>query len=290
MFTSGQHWANRIGAVVFGSLMSLFGVSLAVQSGVVPSTQFLPLVMMYAAILLVIVLEERRQPFGSTMTIGILPTRQTLPMILRGALWSTTLLAVIAATVLIVGGSFNGGSFECDPLTAIGVIIAAIGEELLFRTTVMRVLNDRFGAAVGIILTSAVFALAHTGNPGASNLSNVNTFLIGLALGIVVTQGGSIWLAASFHGTWNTTVALFFGTVSGNELGIRWLTIDLPQHSTWLSLIVGDNYGIESGLATTILIIISLAILRHIVLVDPFVIAARLRSSIQMKAFQTMRT
>lgn len=285
-----SYWINRLTYVVTLFVMVLFALWLiAMVWWNDPPSGHLMTIIVWCSLFGIVLLEERRQPSGSVMTTGILPTRQTVPMIIRGALWSTAMLFGIATIVFAAGGSFTVGTFRFDFLTALGVIIAAIGEELFFRTTILRVLNDRFGPVVGIVSTSALFALAHTGNSGASFLSNANTFLIGIALGVVVTQGGSMWLAAGFHVVWNLTVALFFGTVSGNELGIGWLTVELPQQSSWSTLIVGDTYGIESGLATTLMITISLAVLRHIVVVDPFVIAARIRSSLQMKVLPTMR-
>lgn len=286
-----SHWINRLTYVVTLFVMVLFALWLIVMVwwNDLPSGHLMTIIL-WCSLLGIVLLEERRQPSGSVMATGILPTRQTIPMISRGALWSTAMLFGIATIVVAAGGSFTVGTFRFDILTAFGVIIAAIGEELFFRTTILRVINDRFGPVVGILSTSALFALAHTGNSGASFLSNANTFLIGIALGIVVTQGGSIWLAAGFHVVWNLTVALFFGTVSGHELGVGWLTVELPRQSSWPSLIIGDAYGIESGLATTLMITISLAVLRHIVVVDPFVIAARIRSSLQVKALPTMRT
>jgi len=127
--------------------------------------------------------------------------------------------------------------------------------------------------------TSTLFALAHTGNPSAAGLSWVNTFLVAVILATIVLRSGSIWTAAAFHVVWNLMVALCFGSLSGLDTGLSAARMVVDQSLELSRLMFGDSYGIESGLACTLSIIISFAFLRHIIVTDPYVLAARYRIS-----------
>ena len=166
---------------------------------------------------------------------------------------------------------------DVQPLLLLNVIVASVGEEVLFRSTMLRVLKDRFGPGTAIIVTSVLFSVAHAGNASASMISSINTFLIAVAFGTVIAVGGSIWVAAACHAAWNVLVALFFGAVSGNDVGLSWMKLVPNDASTLNAVLLGDAYGIESGLLCTAVITISLGFIRHIVVVDPFVTAARYR-------------
>jgi uncharacterized protein len=286
--TDPTHWVNRIVYVLAAYTLAAIGVSLfaTIFTGNVEASTSLNTWMgaiipslLWIVVTLIVILEERRQPSGSTTATGIIPTQQSPRLILRGILWGMIMLGSIAGMGLLLGGHFELTELNISPLTVAAITIGAVGEEVLFRSTILRVLNERFGSVTAILVTSTLFALAHTGNPSAAGLSWVNTFLVAIILATVVLRSGSIWTAAAFHVVWNLMVALCFGSLSGLDTGLSAARMVVDQSSELSRLLFGDSYGIESGLACTLSIIISFAFLRHIIVTDPYVIAARYRIS-----------
>ncbi len=80
-------------------------------------------------------------------------------------------------------------------LSGIGIGIApGIGEELLFRGFVLRVLARRFGTPAGVVLSAALFAAAHLDPAHAMGAG-----LLGVYLGIVAVATGSTRPAIVCH-------------------------------------------------------------------------------------------
>lgn len=87
----------------------------------------------------------------------------------------------------------------------IGVaVLAPLGEEILFRGYLMRILWGRYGAMGALLVTSSVFAVAHF-NPA----SFLALFVLGLAFGLLRILSGSIVPALVAHGFQNGVTALF---------------------------------------------------------------------------------
>lgn len=95
---------------------------------------------------------------------------------------------------------------------------AAVTEELMFRGILFRIVEERTGTWIALVLTGLVFGLMHLGNQHAS--------LWG-AIAIAVEAGGmlaaayaatrTLWVPIGVHFGWNFAAAGVFGTeVSGN--------------------------------------------------------------------------
>jgi membrane protease YdiL (CAAX protease family) len=141
-------------------------------------------------------------------------------------------------------------------LAALVFLVAAAFEELLFRGFAFQALVHNVGPLVPLALTSALFGVAHLGNPSATTFSTINTMLAGVWLGLAYLATRSLWLATALHFSWNFVMVFVFGLpVSG------WTALDrlalLPAKSgspDWLS---GGSYGPEGGLAATTVLILS---------------------------------
>jgi hypothetical protein len=137
------------------------------------------------------------------------------------------------------------------------VIYVAVGgsEEVLFRGYLLTNLAegltwfDRIDAraAVGLatLLTSALFGVAHAGNPSASAASTVGVTLgaVMLAAGYVLT--GRLALPVGLHVTWNFVQGTVYGfRISGTTHGLSVLAIEQagPPVDT------GGAFGPEAGL------------------------------------------
>jgi membrane protease YdiL (CAAX protease family) len=101
--------------------------------------------------------------------------------------------------------------------------LAAFGEEMFWRGYLVNRVADVFGSrrhrwAIGLILTSAVFGLAH-GYQGVTGW--VEESLAGLLLGLIyLGTGRNLWLAIIAHGAVDTIdmILLYFGKMPGAGL------------------------------------------------------------------------
>lgn len=86
---------------------------------------------------------------------------------------------------------------------ALGVtLLAPLGEELLFRGYLLRILGARYGALGGLLVTSALFALAHF-NPAAL----IPLFALGCVFGLLRLVSGSLVPALAGHAIQNGVTA-----------------------------------------------------------------------------------
>lgn len=72
--------------------------------------------------------------------------------------------------------------------------LAGIGEELLFRGLIQRLLSRRFGTWMGIVIAAALFSGMHLQFYGF-----FPRFLLGVVLGILYAYSGSLWVAMLAH-------------------------------------------------------------------------------------------
>lgn len=84
-----------------------------------------------------------------------------------------------------------------------GSIITPIGEEAFFRGVVANVLLARYGAWVGVVVSAAIFAVAHGINP-----IMVIAFIVGILTALLFRWSGSIWPGVLLHGVNNATALL----------------------------------------------------------------------------------
>lgn len=84
-----------------------------------------------------------------------------------------------------------------------GSIITPLGEEAFFRGVVANVLLRRLGPWAGVILSAAIFAVAHGLNPVL-----LAALVVGILTGLLFRWSGSIWPGVLLHGVNNAT-ALF---------------------------------------------------------------------------------
>ena len=100
--------------------------------------------------------------------------------------------------------------------SALMLVPAALAEELLMRGYAFAVLRARFGWQVALGATSAIFALLHVDNPGASAQALALVTIAGIFLGTVLLVTGSLYAAVAAHFSWNFVMAaLLHTTVSG---------------------------------------------------------------------------
>jgi len=146
--------------------------------------------------------------------------------------------------------------------------IAAITEETLFRGYLLQTLGRAKLFYVGAILTSFLFATAHNNNPGANAFSWINTFLAGIWLAAAYFKTRNLWFPFGVHLAWNWIQGAFLGiNVSGlSELASAPI---LRVSETGTKFVTGGDYGIEGGIACTIALIFSIALIWFLPFIKP---------------------
>lgn len=165
------------------------------------------------------------------------------------------LLAVVAnrATVHI---STGGNSWYVALPIGVGLLTAALAEELMFRGYPLRRLADASGPGTAILLLAVAFSAAHLANPDVDVLSTANIALAAVWLGVAFFSNGGMPLAWGLHFGWNAGLSLVFDApVSG-------IVFNMPGAYTpgahmWLD---GGQFGPEGGVIGTIVFLLGSAL------------------------------
>jgi len=170
--------------------------------------------------------------------------------ILFGAGAASLMLAapLIAGTGHLVTRSNSQFTWPSLIFYLLALLIAAFGEEMIFRGYAFQLLIKKMGAFATILPVGVIFGLAHSGNPSASLLGVLNTVLWGILLGYAFFRSHDLWLPIGLHYGWNAVLPLFGVNLSG-------LTIEVTRYFYRWDLTPvwsGGNYGPEGGLLATI--------------------------------------
>ena len=129
-------------------------------------------------------------------------------------------------------------------------LIVAVGEEVLFRGIVFRMLDERWGTWVALIVSALIFGFVHITNDNATVWSSVAIAVeAGLLLGAAYKWAGNLWLPIGIHWAWNFFQGPVFGfAVSGNQT--QSLIKPLIDGPVWMT---GGTFGAEASVPAFVL-------------------------------------
>lgn len=141
-----------------------------------------------------------------------------------------------------------------------GFLAVAIIEEMIFRVLLFRLLEKSLGSVPAIVLSTAVFGLAHLFNPNASWISTMSLTLssVMLVAGFLLTR--RLWLCMGLHWSWNLAQALCSLPVSGSKT-----TGLLVGHVSGPGWLTGGDFGIEASLVTLVFSVFTASTLLYLV-------------------------
>lgn len=159
---------------------------------------------------------------------------------------------------------FSGSSFGNFNLIFlayfIGFFIQSTSEEVLVRGILTRVLSDKFGRNVAILLPSIFFGLLHLGNEGVTILSTLNTILVGIFFAKLLFYKGNIMLTSGVHAGWNFSMAMIYGlNVSGFSGFDSLFNFKILNYNLY-----DEIYGPEGSIVVTFIEIISIFIIFYL--------------------------
>lgn len=138
-------------------------------------------------------------------------------------------------------------------------MVTAMGEELLFRVILFGLLEEITGSLVAIVLSSAVFGLAHGANPGATPFAIVALSIeagVMLCLAYMLTR--NIWIAVGIHAAWNFTQGFVLGA---QDSGMRDPDSYLKVTFSGPDILTGGAFGLEGSVVSLGLTVIVSAVL-----------------------------
>jgi membrane protease YdiL (CAAX protease family) len=165
----------------------------------------------------------------------------------RGALIGAgAFLATMLISFVFTDAHVSGGSFWACLGVAGSMASVAVTEELVFRGVLHRILEQRAGSVIAIVVSSLLFGLTHLINGNATLWGALAIAVEGGAmLAVAYTATRSLWLPIGLHFAWNFLQGGVFGTaVSGaeSEPGLLRTVLSGPDALT------GGAFGPEAGL------------------------------------------
>ena len=152
--------------------------------------------------------------------------------------------------------------------SALLFVVAALGEEAMFRGYPLQTMARANLIWLGVLLTSVPFATIHLWNPNVvPGVTFANTALAGVWLAIAYLRTRSLWFPLGIHWAWNWAMGSLLGLpVSGMVLSSHPFLQGTDLGPAWLT---GGSYGIEGGAACTIALLLSSIFLWRSRLVSP---------------------
>ncbi|XVS60683.1 lysostaphin resistance A-like protein [Actinosynnema sp. CA-299493] len=165
----------------------------------------------------------------------------------RGLLIGVVMCGSVIATIAGLGGYSIAGLGSVTGMVGLFgfMAAAAVTEELLFRGVLFRVVEERVGTWIALVLTGVVFGLAHIPNPNAT-LWGATAIAIeaGFMLAAAYAATRTLWLPIGLHFGWNFALGgIFAAEVSGSGTteGLLDSTLSGP------TLLTGGTFGPEAS-------------------------------------------
>lgn len=214
--------------------------------------QLLPALLGY--VILVCLIERRRMRELSPRAV---PTCG-----LAGFLAGAVLFSIVVG-VLWLAGSYHvtGTDPQVDWLPGVLVagIGAGIGEEIITRGVLFRIVEEGLGTWWALAISALFFGAAHIFNPGATLWSSASIAIeAGLLLAMVYHVTRSLWACIGLHAAWNIMQGTVYGIPVSGGASKGWL-ISNRTGPGWLS---GGAFGAEASVvALAVCSLLTLALL-----------------------------
>jgi hypothetical protein len=194
--------------------------------------------------------------------------------LLLGLLIGCCLQGLAISVVYLTGGfeimSVNPVSILIIPFTV--AFTVSIIEEVLLRGIVFRIMEEKLGSAIALIISGIIFGSLHLINPHVTLVSALCTTIAGIFLSAAYMYYRSLWFPIAIHFAWNFTQNGIFGTItSGNEKTSSFLSTKMKGPE----IITGGQYGPEGAIQTLLFylmgtIVIVLLLHKHNSLIKPY--------------------
>lgn len=163
------------------------------------------------------------------------------------------LLQCLTILIIIINGSFeivsvNPISDMIIPFTV--AFSVAIFEEILIRGIIFRILEEKLGSYISLLITAIIFGALHLANPNSTGFSGLCVGIeAGFLMGAAYIYARNLWFPIAIHFAWNFMQSGIFGAItSGNEKTSSLLTTKI----TGSQLFTGGAFGPEGTIQAII--------------------------------------
>ena len=129
--------------------------------------------------------------------------------------------------------------------------LMSVFEETIFRGIIYRIIEEKYGTIVALIISAVLFGLIHVINSDSNVVYILSATAGGLLLGVLYTLTGRLWLPISFHLGWNFGQYLY-GVNRFNE-GFSFV---LESKLVGPMILTGGENGIENSVLSIIFVLI----------------------------------
>ena len=170
-----------------------------------------------------------------------------------GLLMGLVLIAAVvgvAALLDVYNIVGEGGTGQLLRLLIATAIVPGILEEILFRGILFRWIEEWAGSWLALVVTAALFGVAHILNPNATWFSSFAIAVeAGLLLGGAYMLTRSLWMPIGLHAAWNFAQGFVFDVpVSGlDNQGLVEASLSGPV------LLSGGAFGLEASLIALVI-------------------------------------
>lgn len=170
------------------------------------------------------------------------------PLLRRGAMLGFGLFTTLMLLIALFGGwqHVSWGSIGFIGTAGLTASVA-VAEETLFRGVLFRIMEERTGTVIAMVVSSLLFGLTHMVNVSATLWGTLSIALTGgflITAAYIVTR--SLWLPIGLHFAWDFTHAGIFGAaLSGSDTlpdSLLYVTLSGP------SVLTGGTFGPEASL------------------------------------------
>ena len=168
-----------------------------------------------------------------------------------------TLIGVVLQSLTMLVIALNGG-FEIISVNPISNVIipftiaftVAVFEEILIRGIIFRIIEDKLGSYISLLISAIIFGALHLVNPHSTLISGLCVGIeAGLLFGAAYIYTRNLWFPIAIHFAWNFMQSGIFGAItSGNEKTSSLLTTKL----TGKLFITGGEFGPEGTIQAII--------------------------------------
>jgi hypothetical protein len=130
-------------------------------------------------------------------------------------------------------------------------VMVGLAEEFAFRGYLQFTLATGMRFWPSAILLSALFGLAHGGNPGESKAGLLSVVLFGLLFCLFLRRTGNLWWAVGFHAGWDWGQTFFYGVPDSGIAPYHNLFGSVFHGPAWLT---GGSVGPEASAFTPVVL------------------------------------
>jgi len=256
------------GTAYFIGAAALGAIDLPQGGGTPQQSDFLPrsapgfaalLVLAFAGIYALLLPWARFVERRGLHTLGFTGPRAYQKLILGAVL----ALALFSLTTLSLA-PFGLYVLEATPFAWTGALLLLLGwsfqgsaEELLLRGWILPVLGARYNAIVGVVISSAAFAILHGLNPNIGPIAILNLALFGVFTALYALREGSILGVCALHSIWNWSQTNLYGLSTSGMRIEAGLLLDWDERGPdWLT---GGAFGPEGGIMASVVLLGAIA-------------------------------